>query len=291
MDPTVENTKKSQKYWFFIKYVNNDQYHYLDPLKRIQVYINYLDPKYTKSKLKALIGQEKYHKIRDLDIQGHEMTELPKELPSSLERFECMNNRFTSLPPLPNKLKYLDISGNPISELPKLPDSLEELHIGYTNVSELPTSFPPRLKVLYCTGAPMREDTINRIQKCNFELLFQKHRRSRLTYSRINILSSKSNNFTYEKQTPYKKSIVDQKLIRPDPTIPVPKKKKVVELELSQLEFDMVEVSSDEDIPYNGGDKSLDVSRQEKIDLEEEDISIKVEEDEAPDCWDSSDGE
>lgn len=284
MDPTVENTKKSQKYWFFIKYIGNDQYHYLDPLKRIQVYINYLDPKYTKSKLKALTGQEKYHKIRDLDIQGHEMTELPDALPSRLERLECMNNRITSLPPLPSKLKYLDLSGNPIDRLPRLPDSLEELHIGYTNISELPSRFPPRLKVLYCTGCPMREDTINRIQKFDFELLFQKHRRRKLTVSRISILSSTSNKFMCEKESLKNKSIIDSNMS-------VPKERKAIKLELSQLEIEMVEASSDEDRSdeekADEQDNRLDTSRQQ----EEEDIIIKVEEDEAPDCWDSSEGE
>lgn len=74
MDPTLTtNNKQSQKYWVFLKYINNDQYQYLDPLKNIKSYVNYLDPEYSKVKLKELTSLENYHKIKSLEIDGHEL--------------------------------------------------------------------------------------------------------------------------------------------------------------------------------------------------------------------------
>ena len=122
MDPTVStNNKKSLRYWFFLKYIGNDEYQYVDPLRSIKTYIDYLDSKYTKTKLKlkTLTNHEKYNKIKSLEIDGHELSYLPDKLPNNLEYFSCMDNLVTKLPSLPNKLKYLDISGNPIKELPE----------------------------------------------------------------------------------------------------------------------------------------------------------------------------
>jgi len=272
MDPSdVVNTKQSQKYWFFLKFIGNDQYHYVDPLRKITTYVNYLDPKYTKIKLQTLTSQEKYHKIKSLEIDGHALTELPDKLPDNLEYLSCINNQLTKLPILPPKLKYLDITGNSIKNLPEqLPDMLEELHIGYTDISKLPSRLPSRLKILYCTGSPLEDDEIEKHQIAKFEFLFHKVRGKDKGSTKNTVHAFKS-------------------YLAPQPSNEFPKRKentkmnKVVELDVNQLSINMIDADTSSDEEEEG--------KEGKEGKEGESILIKPLDDEPLDCWDISDGE
>lgn len=292
MDPTVStNNKKSIRYLFFLKYIGNNEYQYVDPLRSIKTYVNYLDSKYTKTKLKTLTDHENYHKIKSLEIDGHELSYLPDKLPNNLEYFSCMNNLFTKLPPLPNKLKYLDISGNPVRELPEsLPDTLEELHIGYTQISKLPSRLPSRLKILCCTGSPLQEEEINKYQVAKFEFWFHKNIKSKYSNTDcINIFK------TYI--APKKPSL--QTLETPQTLHnEFPKKKnrnkmnKIVKLEVTQLDMDIVDASDTTNSEDSMDNEFLKKKKNISLDTSVADIiSLKPKNDEPPDNWDSSDNE
>ena len=269
MNPT--QSKKNSTYIiypFFYKFGNDNKYIYFDPLQKMQMNVNYEDPKYTIIKMKALTDLEKYDKITSLEIDGHNLTKLPDKLPINLKFLSCMNNKLTSLPNLPNTLKYLDILNNPISELPNnLPNSLEELHIGYTNISRLPSRLPANLKILYCSMCPLEDNEVEQYKNKPFLLIFHKGKESKSKYK------SK-----YKEDKP--KKHVHMCLDR--------SKQSIIELYSNQLDIEMC----DDDKPKKHVHMCLDRSKQSIIELDSNQLDIEMcDDDSPPDNWDSSDGE
>jgi len=85
-----------------------------------------------------------------LDLAYMNLTELPSNLPGSLQTLYCYNNRITKLPEtLPASLKYLHCQYNQIKKLPNLPKSLVALLCFNNEIDELP-NIPTSLKYLYC---------------------------------------------------------------------------------------------------------------------------------------------
>ena len=59
------------------------------------------------------------NKVSILDLSYLGLTELPENLPNSLQRLYCSDNSLTELPVnLPNLLQTLDCSNNSLTELP-----------------------------------------------------------------------------------------------------------------------------------------------------------------------------
>lgn len=87
---------------------------------------------------------------------GNSITELPNELPDSLEKIVINRNEITRLPIfLPKSLKYLNINDNNLEKLPdELPPFLYELDCGYNNLSRLPDKLPETLKYFYYYDNP-----------------------------------------------------------------------------------------------------------------------------------------
>ncbi|MDA9476853.1 hypothetical protein XI03_20625 [Bradyrhizobium sp. CCBAU 65884] len=105
-----------------------------------------------------------------LDVPFNRLTNLPDELPASLQRLDVSGNQLSSLPALPDGLRGLDVNSNRLESLPAvlpaglrflcanhnrllnlpeaLPASLQFLHIGDNQLTSLPVALPAMLEFL-----------------------------------------------------------------------------------------------------------------------------------------------
>src|SRR2546425_1055217 len=72
-----------------------------------------------------------------LNIAGLGLTELPDNLPTSLQILDCSYNKITEIGSLPPSLQKLDCSNNRITELKNLPVSLLGLYCSNNRITEL----------------------------------------------------------------------------------------------------------------------------------------------------------
>jgi Leucine-rich repeat (LRR) protein len=84
---------------------------------------------------------------------NNKLKSLPK-LPENLENLYCYNNDLESLPKLPDGLEILICGGNKLKSLPKLSESLTYLDCVNNQLSSLP-KLPEDLKYLYCRDNPL----------------------------------------------------------------------------------------------------------------------------------------
>jgi len=98
-------------------------------------------------KLIYIYGEDDFYKIKEgvktIKAFSANLTFLP-ELPESLERLHCRDNKLKSLPKLPDGLLYLSCSNNKLTFLPELPESLERLYCSFN-----PLEYPIPHKFYY----------------------------------------------------------------------------------------------------------------------------------------------
>lgn len=80
------------------------------------------------------------------------LREITCGLPRKLKKFDCSNNKLTSLPLLPSGLKSLDCNDNFLHLLPALPNTLEWLLIQNNRLYDLPHMVPCSLNTIYSNG-------------------------------------------------------------------------------------------------------------------------------------------
>jgi len=90
--------------------------------------------------------------LQILNCRNNNLTELPSNLPGSLRGLDCYNNDLTALPSnLPESLRRLDCFNNDLTSLPSsLPESLQILDCSYNKLTELPSNLPESLQELDC---------------------------------------------------------------------------------------------------------------------------------------------
>ncbi|SFJ85229.1 Leucine-rich repeat (LRR) protein [Bradyrhizobium sp. Gha] len=87
-----------------------------------------------------------------LDVPFNRLTNLPDELPASLQRLNLSGNQLTSLPALPRGLRGLDVNSNRLESLPAvLPSQLQFLSANYNRLPNLPEDLPSSLRFLYAS--------------------------------------------------------------------------------------------------------------------------------------------
>lgn len=85
-----------------------------------------------------------------LDVGGNHLSELPDNLPASLEKLTANYNQLTRIPDrLPADLKILEVNYNNLTAMPeKLPDSLRKLEMSHNKLTALPEALPRGLEEL-----------------------------------------------------------------------------------------------------------------------------------------------
>ncbi|WP_439402720.1 NEL-type E3 ubiquitin ligase domain-containing protein [Bradyrhizobium sp. DASA03068] len=85
-----------------------------------------------------------------LDVPFNRLTNLPDELPASLQRLNVSGNQLSSLPALPSGLRRLDVNSNRLESLPAvLPAALRFLSANLNRLVNLPEAFPASLQSLH----------------------------------------------------------------------------------------------------------------------------------------------
>ncbi|MDA9405373.1 NEL-type E3 ubiquitin ligase domain-containing protein [Bradyrhizobium sp. CCBAU 45384] len=85
-----------------------------------------------------------------LDVPFNRLTNLPDELPASLQRLDVSGNQLSSLPALPSGLRGLDVNSNRLESLPAvLPAGLQFLSANYNRLLNLPEPLPASLRFLH----------------------------------------------------------------------------------------------------------------------------------------------
>ncbi|OPY95243.1 hypothetical protein A5906_09315 [Bradyrhizobium sacchari] len=85
-----------------------------------------------------------------LDVPFNRLTNLPDELPASLQRLDVSGNQLSSLPALPSGLRGLDVNSNRLESLPAvLPASLQFLSANHNRLLNLPDPLPASLQFLH----------------------------------------------------------------------------------------------------------------------------------------------
>ena len=87
----------------------------------------------------------------NLFCQDQNLTNLPENLPRTIERLWCHHNQLTSLPTLPENLRDLYCHHNQLTSLPELPEGLQVLNCADNQLTSLP-ELPEGLQVLNCAG-------------------------------------------------------------------------------------------------------------------------------------------
>lgn len=124
-------------------------------------------------RMKEWLNNHQPHEILSLDCLG--LTSLPK-LPNSLKNLDVSGNQLTNLPEhLPDSLQELDVSDNQLTSLPELPDSLQELSVSDNQLPSLPEHLPKSLKSLYAsdnqlTSLPELPDSLQNLSVSNNQL-------------------------------------------------------------------------------------------------------------------------
>jgi len=101
--------------------------------------------------------------LDELHCSYNKLTELPSKLPESLQELDCSNNNLTSLPPnLPESLYKLYCRNNNLTSLPSnLPESLQILECSSNKITSLPPNLPESLKILWCSNNKLTSLPIN----------------------------------------------------------------------------------------------------------------------------------
>ena len=73
----------------------------------------------------------------ELDLSNMNLTEIPKDLPSSLKWLGLSDNKITKIENLPSSLDWLSISNNNITKIENLPSSLVKLYIDNNIITKL----------------------------------------------------------------------------------------------------------------------------------------------------------
>ncbi|WP_439397697.1 NEL-type E3 ubiquitin ligase domain-containing protein [Bradyrhizobium sp. PMVTL-01] len=85
-----------------------------------------------------------------LDVPLNRLTNLPDELPASLQRLDVSGNQLSSLPALPSGLRGLEVTSNRLASLPAvLPAGLQFLGANYNRLLNLPEPLPASLQFLH----------------------------------------------------------------------------------------------------------------------------------------------
>lgn len=85
-----------------------------------------------------------------LDVPFNRVTNLPDELPASLQRLDVSGNQLSSLPALPSGLRGLKVNSNRLASLPAvLPAGLQFLGANYNRLLNLPEPLPASLQFLH----------------------------------------------------------------------------------------------------------------------------------------------
>lgn len=99
--------------------------------------------------ISSLKGINGFSSLQSLGCGNNKLTEIPADLPSSLQRLNCEYNQLKVLPNLPSNLKRLDCSDNKLTQLPKLPAGLESIDCSYNQITSLPEPLPGFLNSLF----------------------------------------------------------------------------------------------------------------------------------------------
>ncbi|MBB4365346.1 hypothetical protein GGD65_006412 [Bradyrhizobium sp. CIR18] len=87
-----------------------------------------------------------------LDVPFNRLTNLPDELPASLQRLNVSGNQLSSLPALPSGLRGLDVNSNRLESLPTvLPAGLQFLCANHNRLPNLPEGLPSSLRFLHAS--------------------------------------------------------------------------------------------------------------------------------------------
>jgi Leucine-rich repeat (LRR) protein len=91
-----------------------------------------------------------------MDLSYRNLTEIPNNLPSTLQKLYISENQITEIKNLPDSLKDLYIDYNQIREIKNLPNSLKELWISKNQIREI-KNLPNSLKELWISKNQIRE--------------------------------------------------------------------------------------------------------------------------------------
>ena len=106
-----------------------------------------------------------------MDMTTLRFIEYLENLPETLKKLNCSDNKIKNLENLPSGLKYLDCSNNYLTALNNLPIGLEELHCA-SNQIILIERLPHTLKIANCIGNPLisKPNCPNSLTLLNFSL-------------------------------------------------------------------------------------------------------------------------
>jgi len=95
--------------------------------------------------------------LQTLECRFNKLTKLPDDLPNTLKELNCSANKLIKLPNLPITLQILYCGGNQLKELPNLPSALESLDCSGNKLTELPENLPITLRYLNCSSNKLRK--------------------------------------------------------------------------------------------------------------------------------------
>ncbi len=99
--------------------------------------------------ISSIKGINGFSSLQSLSCGNNKLTEIPADLPTSLQAFNCEYNQLTTLPSLPSGLRRLDCSDNKLTVLSKLPSGLQSLDCSYNQIISLPNPLPASLNSLF----------------------------------------------------------------------------------------------------------------------------------------------
>jgi len=84
----------------------------------------------------------KCYNLIKLHCYGNQITQIPNNLPNSLQHFDCSNNKITQIPDkLPDSLQYFECYYNQITQIPDtLPNLLREFFCHHNKITQIPIS-------------------------------------------------------------------------------------------------------------------------------------------------------
>ena len=97
--------------------------------------------------------------LQELHLYRNQITEIPETLPQSLRKMWLDNNQITEIPDnLPQSLQELDLKYNQITKIPdNLPQSLQRLHLRNNKITEIPKNLPQSLGYLWISDNEITE--------------------------------------------------------------------------------------------------------------------------------------
>lgn len=95
--------------------------------------------------------------IKQLDLGGCRLEEIPRDLPKGLEVLIFFHNNATEIPPLPKSLRVLYVDYNDLKTFPDLDlPNLRKLYCENNQLTTLPEKLIRNLEVLDFHGNPMK---------------------------------------------------------------------------------------------------------------------------------------